>query len=105
MFETRLIKTIRNIVSCFGDPGSKFAFTYHCELIDEASMRIQANIQVGGKEIALNIATTACLYEAQTLLHSPRIVCHTVQYYMTQYIWQLAVSSQRYQFPSLPTHL
>jgi hypothetical protein len=49
MFETLFIKTIRNIVSCFGDPGSEFALTYHCELIDEASMKIQANVQGRGQ--------------------------------------------------------
>ena len=46
MFETLLIKTIRNILSCFDDPGSEFPLTYYCEFIDEAKMRrIQANIQ------------------------------------------------------------
>jgi hypothetical protein len=37
MFQTLLIKPIRKILSCFGDPVSEFPLTYHCELIDEDS--------------------------------------------------------------------
>ena len=33
MFETLLIKTIRSILSIFGDPVSEFTLTYHCELV------------------------------------------------------------------------
>ena len=36
MFEMLLIKPIRNILSCFGDPVSEFPLAYRCELIDEA---------------------------------------------------------------------
>ena len=32
-----LIKPVRNILSCFGDPVSEFPLTYRCELIDENS--------------------------------------------------------------------
>ena len=51
MFETLLIKPIRNILSCFGDLVSEFTLTYHCELIGSRGW--------GRGEIALN--STAAL--------------------------------------------